>query len=89
MTTSPYQRFLLSPLIRGTLLSVYLALVLPLPFLAPPALKPMLSIAAPLGLALVVAMLSEQVLLDENGVCRYHDDTIARVKDSRMNFQWC
>ena len=68
MTTSPYQRFLLSPLIRGTLLSVYLALVLPLPFLAPPALKPILSIAAPLGLALVIAMLSEQVLLDENGI---------------------
>ena len=33
------ERFLLSPLIRFTLLAVYLALVLPLPALAPTSLQ--------------------------------------------------
>lgn len=62
---SIHERFQISPLIRGTLVAVYLALVLPLPLLAPPGLRPSLLIAAPIGLALVWALLSEQVLLDD------------------------
>ena len=62
------ERFGLSPLIRATLISVYLALVLPLPLMAPPSLKLTLWLAAPLGLAIVLAMLSEQVQVDGNGI---------------------
>ena len=54
----PGERFLLSPLIRFTLLMVYLALVLPLPALAPRSLQLGLGIAAVGGLVLVSALLS-------------------------------
>jgi hypothetical protein len=62
------ERFQISPLIRGTLVAVYLALVVPLPLLAPPGLRPPLLFAAPIGLALVWALLSEQVLLDDQRI---------------------
>ena len=62
------ERFLLSPLIRFTLLAVYLALVLPLPALAPTSLQVWLVVAAGLGLVLVAALLSEQVLVNEAGI---------------------
>jgi hypothetical protein len=62
------QCFRISPLIRGTLISVYLALVLPLPLLAPPGLRVVLLLAAPMGLGLVLAMLSEEVRLSPQGI---------------------
>ena len=62
------ERFHLSPLIRATLISVYLALVMPLPLMAPPSLRLILWVAAPAGLVLVLAMLSEQVQLDSSGI---------------------
>ena len=62
------ERFLLSPLIRFTLLAVYLALVLPLPALAPTSLQVWLVVAAGLGLVLIAALLSEQVLVNEAGI---------------------
>jgi len=55
----------MAPLIRFTLLALYLALVLPLPLLAPAGLRPVLLAAVPLGLVLVVALTSERVELDE------------------------
>ena len=58
----------MAPLIRFTLLALYLALVLPLPLLAPAGLRAALLLAAPLGLLLVVAITSERVELDEQGV---------------------
>ncbi len=64
----PDERFLLSPLIRFTLVMVYLALVLPLPALAPTSLQVWLMVAAALGLALVSALLSEQVLVNATGL---------------------
>lgn len=64
--------FRLSGLIRGTLICVYLALVLPLPLMAPPALRITLWIAAPLGLFVVLAMLSERVCVDESGLVVGH-----------------
>jgi len=64
--------FRLSSLIRGTLISVYLALVLPLPLLAPPFLQLTLWIATPLGLVVVLALLSEEVSVDETGVVVGH-----------------
>lgn len=58
----------MAPLIRFTLLALYLALVLPLPLMAPEPLRPLLLAAVPLGLLLVVAITSEQVELDGNGL---------------------
>ena len=58
----------MAPLIRFTLISLYLALVLPLPLLAPAALQPWLWVALPLGLLLIVALVSEQVELSESGI---------------------
>ena len=58
----------MAPLIRFTLLALYLALVLPLPLMAPASLRPLLLAAVPLGLLLVVAITSEQVELDGNGI---------------------
>ena len=60
--------FQLSPLIRGTLITVYLALVLPLPALAPESLRLWLLAAVPLGLLVVLAMLSEQVTVTSSGI---------------------
>jgi hypothetical protein len=58
----------MAPLIRFTLLALYLALVLPLPAMASPSLRPALLVAVPLGLLLVVAITSEQVELDGEGI---------------------
>ena len=58
----------MAPLIRGTLLALYLALVLPLPAMAPPGLVLPLLLAVPLGLVLVVAITSERVELDDSGL---------------------
>jgi hypothetical protein len=54
----------MAPLIRGTLVGLYLALVLPLPVLASGGLRPLLAIAVPLGLLLVLAITSETVSLE-------------------------
>jgi hypothetical protein len=62
------ENFPIAPLIRFTLLTLYLALVLPLPLLAPAGLRAWLWLAVPLGLLLVAAMLSEQVSLDAQGI---------------------
>ena len=64
--------FHLSPLIRLTLLSLYVALTAPLPFLSqvtnapiPPAL---LFLGVVLGVVPLYAALSEQVILDDQGI---------------------
>ncbi|QVV68814.1 hypothetical protein [Synechococcus sp. LA31] len=60
--------FPMAPLIRFTLISLYLALVLPLPVLAPPELQEWLWAALPLGLVLILALVSEQVELSDGGI---------------------
>ena len=62
------KRFHLSPLIRFTLLAVYLSLVLPLPILAPAGLRLWLLVAGILGLGLLGALLSEQVVVTSAGL---------------------
>ena len=62
------QRYPMAPLIRFTLISLYLALVLPLPLLAPPELVVWLWAAVPLGLALILALVSEEVELSDTGI---------------------
>ncbi|MCP9931795.1 hypothetical protein KBY82_13495 [Cyanobium sp. AMD-g] len=61
-------RYPMAPLIRFTLLGLYLALVLPLPLLAPEPLKLPLGLACIAGLMLVVAITSERVELDGQGL---------------------
>ena len=54
----------MAPLIRFTLIGLYLALVLPLPLLAPSGLAVILLIALALGMVVVLALTSEIVQLD-------------------------
>ena len=55
-------------LIRLTLVLLYLALVFPLPLIAPPDLRLLMSLAVPIGLVVVLAISSEQVELDGEGL---------------------
>jgi hypothetical protein len=72
MTTNSVSLFRLSPLIRITLLSLYLALTVPLPFLSqvtaapiPPAL---LWLGISIGFVALYAVLTERVILDDQGI---------------------
>jgi hypothetical protein len=58
----------MAALIRFTLVSLYLALAAPLPWLAPSPLQPWLWLALVLGLLLVWAISSEQVELSGEGL---------------------
>jgi len=58
----------MAPVIRLTLVCLYLALVAPLPWLAPAESRAGVGLAVGLGLALIVALTSEQVELDESGI---------------------
>ena len=60
--------FGLSPLIRFTLLSLYGALVLPLPLLAPAESRWLMVAGLLLGLVLVIGLLSERVETDAVGI---------------------
>jgi len=62
------QRYPMAPLIRFTLVSLYFALVFPLPWLAPSNLQPWLIGALPVGFLLVWALVSEEVSLGEAGL---------------------
>ena len=64
----PQERFGLSLLIRFTLVSLYLALVIPLPVVAPTELRQLMVVALLLGLVLVLGLLSEQVETDGQGI---------------------
>jgi len=58
----------MAPLIRFTLVGLYLALVLPLPVLAGGSLRALLAVAVPLGLVLVLAITSETVTVTRQGL---------------------
>ncbi|WP_199197217.1 hypothetical protein [Chroococcidiopsis sp. CCALA 051] len=64
--------FRLSPLIRITLLSLYIALTIPLPFLAKVTAAPVppiwLWIGISIGFIALYAALSERVILDDQGI---------------------
>ena len=62
------EQFGLSPLIRFTLLSLYGALVLPLPLLAPAESRWLMVAGLLLGLVLVIGLLSERVETDAVGI---------------------
>ncbi len=67
MSSAP-RLYPMAALIRLTLISLYLALVLPLPLLAPHDLRPWMALAVPAGLLLVLAITSERVELDDQGL---------------------
>jgi hypothetical protein len=62
----------MAPLIRFTLVGLYLALAAPLPWLAPPPMQVPLWLALALGFLLVWAVTSEQVRLDQAAISVGH-----------------
>lgn len=78
----------MAPLIRFTLLALYLALVLPLPALAPAGLRLPLLLAAALGLLLVTAITSEQVTLDAAGIQVGHPGWCAWLLRRGWRLSW-
>ena len=80
--------FQISPLIRGTLITVYLALVLPLPALAPESLRLWLLAAVPLGLLVVLAMLSEQVTVSNSGITVGHPSWCSWLLRRGWSLNW-
>ena len=82
------ERFGLSPLIRFTLLSLYVALVLPLPVMAPQELRLLMVGALILGLVLVVGLLSEQVETDAAGLRVSYPSWIRWLLRRSWSMQW-
>ena len=81
------ERFQLSPLIRLTLISLYVALVLPLPLLSPDEMRLWMTGGLLLGLVLVVGLLSEQVETDADGLkVGYHLDPL--VASPGWSMRW-
>ncbi|WP_411871859.1 hypothetical protein [Vulcanococcus limneticus] len=81
-------RYPMAPLIRFTLIGLYLALVLPLPALAPPELRAGLGLALPLGLLLVVAATSEQVSVDDTALAVGHPRWCAWLLRRGWRLEW-
>ena len=81
-------RYPMAPLIRFTLISLYLALVAPLPVLATGALQTTLWLALPLGLALVVAATSEQVELSGSTIRVGHPSWCAWLLRRGWSLPW-
>lgn len=78
----------MAPLIRLTLLSLYLALVLPLPLLAPADLRPWMLAALPLGFLLVLAITSERVSADSSGLSVGHPPWCAWLLRRGWRLEW-
>jgi hypothetical protein len=78
----------MAPLIRGTLVGLYLALAAPLPWLAPSPLKPGLWLALILGLLLVVSITSEQVNIDADGIRVGHPNWCAWALRRGWHLPW-
>jgi hypothetical protein len=69
---TPPDRFNISPIVRITLLSLYVTLTVPLPFLAAMTQAPVppmaLWIGIVLGAVFLYGVLSERVLVDDDGI---------------------
>lgn len=78
----------MAPLIRLTLPVLYLALVLPLPLLAPEGSRRWLWVALPLGLLLLGAVLSERVVLDAEGIRVEHPGWCAWLLRRGWSLRW-
>ena len=82
------ERFGLSPLIRFTLLCLYVALVLPLPVLAPEPLRPWMVAGLLTGLVLVLGLLSEQVETDAAGLRVRYPGWIRWLLRRNWSMEW-
>ena len=82
------ERYPMAALIRFTLIALYLAMVAPLPLLAPAELKLLLWLALPLGLGLVVAATSEAVELDADGIRVGHPSWCAWLLRRGWSLPW-
>ena len=78
----------MAPLIRFTLISLYLALVLPLPVLAPPELQGWLWAGVPLGLVIILALVSERVELSSSGISVGHPAWCRWLLRRGWQLQW-
>lgn len=81
-------RYPMAALIRFTLIALYLAMVAPLPLLAPAELKLLLWLALPLGLGLVVAATSEAVELNADGIRVGHPSWCAWLLRRGWSLPW-
>jgi hypothetical protein len=90
MTTAHGERhiYCMAPLIRFTLLALYAALALPLPLIAPVELRAPLWLAFWLGWVLVVALTSEQVVVDAEGLRVTHPDWCAWLLRRGWQLPW-
>lgn len=84
--------FQISPLIRLTLLGLYIALTLPLPFLAQATASPispmLLLVGISLGGIVLHATLSEQVILDEQGIQVTYPNWVPRFFRKGWSLSW-
>jgi hypothetical protein len=78
----------MAPLIRSTLIALYLALVLPLPVLAPAGLQLAMVLAVPIGLGLILALVSEQVEVDARGITVGHPAWCAWLLRRGWQLNW-
>jgi hypothetical protein len=90
MTLAPPERhsYGMAPVIRFTLLALYAALVLPLPLVAPAELRLWLWGALVVGWVWVVALTSEEVVLDGEGVSVAHPPWCARLLQRGWQLPW-
>jgi hypothetical protein len=85
--------FRLSPLIRITLLSLYLALTAPLPFLLqmgnrPPISPVLLWLGISIGLVCLYAVLAERVLVDDQGIQVVYPRWVPRFLRRGWSLSW-
>lgn len=78
----------MAPLIRGTLLTLYLALALPLPLLAGGAARPAMGLAVVLGFLLVLAATSERVRTDAEALSVGHPAWCAWLLRRGWRLEW-
>ena len=84
--------FRLSPLIRITLLSLYLALTVPLPFLAQVTAAPtpptLLWIGITIGFIALYAVLTERVILDDKGIQVTYPNWVPKFFRKGWSLEW-
>ncbi|MEB3326711.1 MAG: hypothetical protein VKI39_03270 [Synechococcus sp.] len=81
-------RYPMAPLIRLTLIGLYLALVAPLPLLASGEVRAALWLALPLGFGLLFAATSEEVELSDRGISVGHPPWCAWLLRRGWSLAW-
>jgi hypothetical protein len=92
MTANSVSLFRLSPLIRITLLSLYLALTVPLPFLsqvtAAPIPPTLLWLGISIGFVALYGVLTERVILDDQGIQVTYPGWVPRFFRKGWSLPW-